>query len=103
MNDNRVTIEEVTDPDEAAHYKARHERVMKNLDWLQGHWADLLPQVLGKYLAVAGQEAYIADTPEEARAWAAKVHPEDSGALVRYVRPERGPRIYAHTRDLEAV
>ena len=50
----------------------------------------------GKFVAVAGQEAFIADTPEEAWAWAAKTHPEDDGALIRHVRVGQGPRIYAN-------
>jgi hypothetical protein len=43
------------------------------------------------------QEAFIAGTPEEAWAWAAKTHPEDDGALIRHVRVGPGPRIYANT------
>ena len=45
----------------------------------------------GKFVAVAGQEAFIADTPEEAWAWATKTHPEDDGALIRHVRVGQGP------------
>ena len=43
---------------------------------------------------MAEQEAFIADTPEEAWAWIEKAHPEDNGAIVRYVRQAKGPRIY---------
>ena len=89
------TIEEVTDPDEIARARAQDERHRRNSDWLQAHWPDVLPQARGKFLAVAGQEPFIADTPEEAWAWAAATHPEDNGAIVQYVRPEKGPRIYA--------
>jgi hypothetical protein len=46
-------------------------------------------------LAVAGQEPFIADTPEEAWAWADTTHPEDDGAIVQYICTEMGPRIYA--------
>jgi hypothetical protein len=52
----------------------------------------------GKFLAVAGQEGFIAPTPEEAWAWVDTTHPEDDGAIVQYVRPETGPRIYASHR-----
>jgi hypothetical protein len=89
-------IEIVTDPDEVARSKAQDERARRNSDWLQCHWPDLLPQARGKFVAVAGQEAFIADTPREAWAWAAKAHPEDNGALVQYVRAGTGPRIYAN-------
>ena len=42
---------------------------------------------------MADQEAFIAGTAEEAWAWAAKVRPEDNGALVRFVRVGQGPRL----------
>lgn len=87
----KFIIEEVTDPQEIARAKAQDERHRRNTDWLQTHWADVLPQARGKFLAVAGQEPFIADTPEEA--WVDATHPEDDGATVRYVRPEKGPRI----------
>ena len=98
MSQPRFTIEEVDDPDEVARFRAQDERARRNSDWLQGHWADVLPQARGKFLAVAGEEAFIANTPEEAWAMAEAAHPEDDGAFVEYVRPERGPRIYAHRR-----
>jgi hypothetical protein len=56
----------------------------------------LLPRAYGKFLAVAGQEAFLADTPEEAWALARAAHPDDDGAFSRYVRPPGGPRIYAN-------
>lgn len=96
MNDSDITIEEVNDPAEVARFLAADAQHKRNGDWLQAHWADVLPQAYGKFLAVAGQEAYVADTPAEAWAWAAKAHPEDRGAFVRYVRPPGGPRIYGH-------
>jgi hypothetical protein len=89
-------IEEVNDPKVVARARAQHERARRNGQWLQAHWPDVLPQARGNFLAVAGQEAFIASTPEEAWALANAAHPEDDGAFVEYVRPERGPRIYAH-------
>jgi hypothetical protein len=96
MNEPQFIIEEITDPAEVARAKAQHERYKRNSDWLQAHWADLLPQARGKFLVVAGQEAFLADTPDQAWAWAERVHPEDHGALVQYVRTYQGPRIYAN-------
>ena len=95
IEENKLIMEEVTDPAVTARARAQHERGKRNSDWLQHQWPNLLPQAHGKFVAVAGQEAFIADTPEEAWAWARKAHPEDNGAMVQYVRPERGPRIYA--------
>jgi len=98
VNEPSFSIEEVTDPNEIARARAQDERHRWNSDWLQAHWADVLPQARGKFLAVAGQEPFIADTPEEAWAWAKATHPEDDGAFVHYIRPETGPRIYAGYR-----
>lgn len=91
----KFVIEEVTDPDEIARFKAQDERARLNEDWLQEHWSELLPAARGKFIAVAGQEAFIADTAKEVRAMAMSAHPDDDGVIVQYVRPEPGPRIYA--------
>ncbi len=96
MREPVFQIEEVNDPAEVARCRAQDERARRNSDWLQFRWADLLPQARGKFGAVAGQEAFIADTPEEAWAWACNTHPEDDGAMVRHVRVGQGPRIYAN-------
>ena len=98
MAKSELSIEEVTDPDEIARFRAQDERHRRNSEWLQTHWADVLPQAHGKFLAIVGQEPFIADTAKEAWAWVDATHPEDDGAIVQYVRPERGPRIYAHRR-----
>lgn len=100
MNQPQFIIEEVTDPAEIARHKAVTEAFRRNLDWLQAHWGDVLPQAHGKFLAVAGQEPFVADTIEEALAWAKRVHPEDQGLFLEYVRPPGGPRIYAHRRRM---
>jgi hypothetical protein len=93
-----LTLEEVTDPATIARCRQQNERAKKNSDWLQANWAILLPQARGKFLAVAGQEAFIADTPQAAWNMARAAHPEDNGAISQYVLPEGGPRIYAHRR-----
>jgi hypothetical protein len=96
MSEPCLTIEEVTDPVQTARAREQHERARRNSYWLQAHWPDLLPRARGRHVAVAGQEAFIADTPEEAWAMAMAAHPDDTGALLQYVRPEQGPRIYAY-------
>jgi hypothetical protein len=95
MQQPRFVIEEVADPDEIARFKAQDARARRNSDWLQAHWPELLPAARGKFIAVAGQEAFIAGTAEEAWAMAKAAHPDDDGAIDQYVRPERGPRIYS--------
>jgi hypothetical protein len=93
VNQPPFVIEEVTDPEEIARFRALTEKARRNRDWLQGHWGDLLPQALGRFVAVAGQEAFIADTSLEAKAHAVAAHPEDQGVIVQYVSPRKGPRI----------
>ena len=98
MNEPVYSIEEVLDGHETARVQAQDERHRRNNVWLQAHWGAVLPQARGRFLAVAGQEAFIALTPEAAWAWVDTAHPEDDGAIVQYVRPETGPRIYADYR-----
>lgn len=96
MNESKITIEEVTDPVEIARHKAWYAKARRNSEWLEGHWPDLLPQAHGKFVAVAGQEAFIAESGEEAEALARAAHPDDEGLLSQYVFPPGGPRIYAN-------
>lgn len=98
MSEPRMTLEEVTDPEEIARHRRVAEAGARNSDWLQAHWGDLLPDARGRFLAVAGQQAFIADSPEEAINLAAAAHPDDPGRLIQYVFPERGWRIYANHR-----
>jgi hypothetical protein len=93
-----VEFEGKAEPVEAERRRAQLERARRNGEWLQSHWAELLPQARGKFVAVAGGEGFIADTPEEAWAWTRQAHPEDDGATVQYVRADTNPRIYAYRR-----
>ena len=95
MDQPKFIIEEVTDPVEVARFREQDAQHKRNSDWLQAHWADVLPQARGKFLAVAGQEAFIADTAEQAWALAVAAHADDKGAFVRYVFAREGPRNYA--------
>jgi hypothetical protein len=95
-----LVLEVIDDPAIAESIRAQIERGRRNLKWLSSHWDEVLPQARGRFVAVAGQETHVSDTPEEAWAWAKRFHPEDDGALVQYVRPEGGPRIYAHRGHL---
>jgi hypothetical protein len=95
MIDSPLIMEEVTDPAVVARNRAQYERARRNSDWLESHWADLLPQARGKHLVVAGQEGFIANTVEEAWAMARAAHPDDDGAIGQYVFPNTRPRIYA--------
>ncbi len=90
-----VVMEVITDPEYNARADAQMARYTRNSDWLADHWPELLPQARGKYVAVADQQAYIADTSADAWAWCDREHPGDDGPLVQYVHEHPGPKIYA--------
>ena len=98
MSTRAFTIEEVSEPSQIARSQARDHCHRRNSEWLQAHWADVLPHARGMFLAVAGQESFIAKTATQARAWVEATHPDDTGAFVHYIRSETGPRIYANSR-----
>ena len=96
MLDPQITIEETDDPAVAERLRQQHERHRSNANWLESHWIQLLPQAYGKHVAVAGQEAFIADTAADASARAAAAHPDDDGVLVQYVIAPGGQRLYGN-------
>ena len=93
---NRLVMEEVTDPEELANIHARRARFERNAAWLQAHASEVYTRYRGQCICIAGEELFVADTPEEALALAAAVHPEDDGRLLRYIPREKLARIYAH-------
>jgi hypothetical protein len=93
-----VVMEEVTDPDELARARARRERFDRNAAWLLAHAAEIYPRYRGKCICVAGEELFVADTPEEALARATAAHPDDDGRFLRYIPLEKVARIYANHR-----
>jgi hypothetical protein len=98
MNRNsKLVIEEVTDPKQIAKHRAQDERHARNLKWLESHWSDL-PNVRGRYVAVANEATFVAETDNEAWNWARTHHPDDDGAIVLLVPAEGGWRIYANRR-----
>ncbi len=72
-------IEVVTDPAAIAAHRAGTEAFRKNVAWYDANIDELAPKARGKHLAVAGGEAFIADTFEEVRAWVEAKHPDDLG------------------------
>ena len=96
MADSRITVESVSNPEGLTPYTEQLQRARLNRDWLEAHWSELLPVARGKFLAVAGQRAFVADTPEEAWKMAGDAFPSDDGAFVQYVRSLEGPRFYAN-------
>ena len=95
----RVTVFEVTDPDVVERHRQQDERHRRNLQWLQAHWGDL-PEPRGRYVAVADEQAFVAETAEVAWDWARSQHPDDNGAVVMFVPREKGWRIYLNHFDV---
>ena len=91
-----IIMEEVTDPVELAKARAQRKRFDRNAAWLQAHASEIYPRYRGKCICIAGEELFVADTPEEVIAQAAAAHPEDDGRFVRYIPREKLARIYAN-------
>ncbi len=102
-HDAKIVIEEVTDPEEIARHRIGMEHFRRNLDWWDANRQAFLPHGWGRYVAIAGQQAFLADTPAAAWAWVRAQHPEDQGPWVHYLKPAKGPRIYAHHREVADV
>jgi hypothetical protein len=100
MDEPKFTIEEIDDPVFNARLHAEGAQFKKNMDWLSSHWAEVLPRASGKFVAVAGQEAFVADDPLEAERLATAAHPEDKGVFVKYVNPKKGIRLYGNRRRM---
>ena len=90
----RVVMEQVTDPEELASARARRERSDHNVAWLEAHASEIYAKHRGKCLCIAGEELFVADTPEEVLAQARAAHPEDDGLFLHYVPLQKVPRIY---------
>jgi hypothetical protein len=91
-----IVMEEVTDPEELEKARAQRERFDRNSAWLQAHVPEIYACYRGKCICIAGEELFVADTPEEALALATAAHPEDDGRFLRYIPREKLDRIYAH-------
>lgn len=85
-----------TDATSAAGRRAQMARLARNSAWLQAHASEVYPAHRGKFIAVAGEELFVADTVQEALAQARAAHPDDDGILTQYIPKRRGVRLYAH-------
>src|SRR5712692_6246616 len=89
-----IVMEEVTDPVELAKARAQRQRFDRNSAWLQAHAHDVYATQRGKYICIAGEELFAADTLEQALALAKAAHPDDNGRFTRYIPREKPARIY---------
>ncbi|NOT53541.1 MAG: hypothetical protein HOP18_02950 [Deltaproteobacteria bacterium] len=92
-----VIMEEMTDPEELAKAQIQDARFDRNWTWFKTHSAEVYAH-RGKCICVAGEELFVADTPEEVVALSEAAHPEDDGRLVQYIPKEKAVRIYANFR-----
>jgi hypothetical protein len=93
-----IVMQEVTDPAEIAGARAQRQRFDRNAAWLQAHGQEVYRRHRGKCICVAGEELFVADTPEEAMRLGRTAHPDDDGSFVQYIPRERFARIYANRR-----
>jgi hypothetical protein len=91
-----VIMEEVIDPDELAKARVQDERFERNSAWLQAHIPEIYTRYRGQCICIAGEELFVADTPQGVIALASAAHPEDNGKLLRYIPKEKVARVYAH-------
>src|SRR5262245_31370501 len=91
-----LVMEELTDAEELTKARQQDERFERNWTWFEAHAAEIYTRYRGKCLCIAGQELFVADTPEQALALATAAHPEDDGRFLRYIPREKLDRIYAH-------
>ena len=104
MNDTQpIVMSEMTDPIELAKARRRWAQADRNSAWLQAHVPEIYSQHRGKCICVAGEELFVADTPEEAFGRAKAAHPDDEGALSRYIPREKLERVYATFRTVASL
>jgi hypothetical protein len=92
----KMFMEEVNDPEELAKARAQDERFERNSAWLQAHISEVYSQHRGKCICIAGEELFVADTPQEVIDLAGAAHPEDNGKLLRYIPREKVARVYTY-------
>jgi hypothetical protein len=91
-----IVMEEVLDPKELAKAPVQDERYKRNFTWFQAHAAEIFTRYRGKCICIAGEEQFVADTPEEAMAQAMAAHPNDDGSFMHYIPKQKVARIYAY-------
>jgi len=89
-----VVLGEITDPKVIKEMEERWERYSRNEAVFREKAHAIYQQYRGKVVVIAGQELHVADTVDEAWAWARQNHPDDDGLFTRLVPKERGWRIY---------
>lgn len=94
VGENQLIMEVESDPAVCAEIAARFARCQQNMRWLRENAADAYSH-RGKYICIAGQQLFVADTAEQAICAAENAHPDDDGRFTLYIPVEKLPRIYA--------
>jgi hypothetical protein len=88
---------EVTDPGDLAAAEIRRAYFDRNSAWLQAHIKEVCTDDRrGKFLCIAGEQAFVGDTVEDVVKRARAAHPDDQGWFTGYIPREKVPRIYAN-------
>jgi hypothetical protein len=90
-----ITMTEVTDPEEVARAKAQFDLFDRNIEWYKAHASEIFRKHRGRHICIAGQELFVADTSQDARALGKQAHPEDNGTFAMFIPKEKLARIYA--------
>mgnify|MGYP007059393070 CR=1 FL=1 len=90
-----IHFQEVSDPEELADAQKQREQFDRNSAWLQANIPDIYSQHRGKFICIAGEELFVAESSREAIAKARAAHPEDAGWFTRYIPVEKVPQVYA--------
>ena len=85
-----LVMEEVLDPVELAQARAQDERYKRNFAWFQAHVTEIFSRYRGKCICIAGEELFVADTPEEVMMQAMAAHPHDDGSFIYYIPKHNG-------------
>jgi hypothetical protein len=91
-------MEEVTDLEELTKARAQRQRFDRNFAWFKEHAAEIFARARGKCICIAGEELFIAETPEAVMTLAQVAHPDDDGSFMQYIPREKLTRIYANER-----
>ncbi len=90
-----MTVREITDPQERAAIRAWRERADRNAAWLHMHGSEVYPFHRGRFICIAGEELFVADSIHVVLRLARTAHPDDDAYFLRYIPRDRVARIYA--------
>lgn len=93
-----TVLDSPTDSVEIAQFRARRAQYDRNWKWFQTQIVELGKTHFARYVCVAGEQAFFADSAEEAASLARTAHPEDFGRFVYYFPTHRLARIHADYR-----